>query len=135
MAEWDKQIFAINLIVGDLERSKTFFREVFGLAPLDEEEDLAIFRFKDTFVALRHDRAHQNAPAGEVLALAQQGVGQFAIVVEDVDAVHAELKEHGVTVISGPADRYWGMRTLTFADPGGYTWGIAQDLPSASDSS
>jgi uncharacterized glyoxalase superfamily protein PhnB len=47
----------------------------------------------------------------------------------------AELKEHGVTVISGPADRDWGMRTLTFADPGGYTWGIAQDLPSASGSS
>jgi lactoylglutathione lyase len=45
------------------------------------------------------------------------------------------LEEHGVTVISGPADRDWGMRTLTFADPGGYTWGIAQDLPSASGSS
>jgi hypothetical protein len=58
---------------------------------------LPIFRFKDTYVALRHDPAHQNAPAGEVLGLAERGVGQFAIVVEDVDAVRAELKEHGVT--------------------------------------
>ena len=49
MAEWEKQIFAINLIVGDLERSKEFYREVFGLTPLDEEEDMAIFRLKDTF--------------------------------------------------------------------------------------
>ena len=129
MAEWEKRIFAINLIVGDLERSKAFYREVFGLTPLDEEEDLAIFRLKDTFVALRHDPAHQNSPAGEVLGLAQKGVGQFAIVVEDVEAVRDELEEHGVTVISGPADRDWGMRTLTFVDPGGYTWGIAQDLP------
>ena len=128
MAEWEKQIFAINLIVGDLERSKTFYREVFGLLPLDEEEDFALFRFKDTFVALRHDPAHQ-APAGDVLDLAQKGVGQFSIVVEDVDAVGAELEKHGVTLISGPADRDWGMRTITFADPGGYTWGIAQDLP------
>jgi uncharacterized glyoxalase superfamily protein PhnB len=46
-----------------------------------------------------------------------------------VDAVAAELEEHGVTLISGPADRDWGMRTITFADPGGYTWGIAQYLP------
>jgi predicted enzyme related to lactoylglutathione lyase len=68
MAEWEKQIGAINLIVGDLERSKTFYREVFGLPPL-------------------HDR--------------------------------------------GPADRDWGMRTITFADPGGYIWEIAQDLPGA----
>jgi catechol 2,3-dioxygenase-like lactoylglutathione lyase family enzyme len=128
MAEWEKQIFAINLIVGDLERSKTFYREVFGLAPLDEEEDLAIFRLKDTFVALRQDPAHPTAPPDEELRLAQKGVGQFAIVVEDVDAVGSELEEHGVTVISGPADRDWGMRTLTFADPGGYIWGIAQDL-------
>src|SRR5260370_41961623 len=92
MADWEKQIFAINLIVGVLERSKTFYREVFGLAPLDEEEDLAIFRFKETYVALRHDPAHQAASADEVLRLAQKGVGQFAIVVEDVDAVHAELE-------------------------------------------
>jgi catechol 2,3-dioxygenase-like lactoylglutathione lyase family enzyme len=128
MAEWEKQIFAINLIVGDLERSKTFYREVFGLVPLDEEEDFALFRFKDTFVALRHDPAHQGPP-GEVLGLARKGVGQFSIVVEDVDAVGADLEEHGVTLISGPADRDWGMRTITFADPAGYTWGIAQDLP------
>jgi lactoylglutathione lyase len=124
MAEWEKQIFAINLIVGDLERSKAFYTEVFGLTPLDEWEGGAIFRFKDTFIALRHD-------ASDVVSLAEKGVGQFAIEVEDVDAVRAELEEHGVTVISGPADRDWGMRTLTFADPGGYTWGVAQDLPSA----
>lgn len=128
MAEWKKQIFAINLLVGDLERSKTFYREAFGLLPLDEENDFALFRLTDTFIALRHDPAHQ-AQARDVLGLAQKGVGQFAIVVDDVDAVAAELEGHGVTLISGPADRDWGMRTITFADPDGYTWGIAQDLP------
>jgi lactoylglutathione lyase len=128
VAEWKKQIFAINLIVGDIERSKTFYREAFGLLPLDEEKDFALFRFTDTFIALRQDPSHP-APAGDVLRLAQKGVGQFAVVVEDVDAVGAELQGHGVTVISGPADRDWGMRTITFADPDGYTWGIAQDLP------
>ena len=70
----------------------------------------------------RHD-------ASDAVSLAEHGVGQFAIEVEDVDAVRSELEEHGVTVISGPADRDWGMRTLTFADPDGYTLGIAQDLP------
>ena len=33
------------------------------------------------------------------------------------------------------ADRDWGMRTLTLADPGGYTWEITQELPSAPGSS
>jgi uncharacterized glyoxalase superfamily protein PhnB len=31
-----------------------------------------------------------------------------------------------VEIISGPADRDWGMRTITVADPAGYTWEIAQ---------
>jgi catechol 2,3-dioxygenase-like lactoylglutathione lyase family enzyme len=90
---------------------------------------LALFRLTDLYVALRQDPAHHATPSKEILALAHKGVGQFAIVVDDVDAVRAELDKHGVQVISGPADRYWGMRTLTFADPDGYTWGIAEDLP------
>jgi catechol 2,3-dioxygenase-like lactoylglutathione lyase family enzyme len=128
MAEWEKQINAMTLVVGDLERAKTFYREVFGLGPLDEEEDLAIFRFKNMFIALRKDPAHE-PPGREVLALARDGLGQFSIWVDDVDAVRAELDDHGVTLISGPTDRDWGMRTITFADPDGYIWQIAQDLP------
>jgi catechol 2,3-dioxygenase-like lactoylglutathione lyase family enzyme len=128
MAEWEKRIFAVNLVVGDLERSKRFYKDVFDLDPLDEEDDLLIYRFTDIFAALRLDPSHESAPPAEVLRLAETGSGQFSIVVPDVDAVHAELEEQGVTAISGPADRYWGMRTFTFADPDGYTWGIAQDL-------
>ena len=72
MAEWEKQITAMTLVVGDLERSKTFYREVFGLPPLDEEEDLAVFGFKNMYVALRKDPAHQ-PPGRDVLVLAQKG--------------------------------------------------------------
>lgn len=128
MADWDKRIMAINLIVGDLDRSKAFYRESFALTPEHEEDDVAVFRFKDTYVMLQRDPGHQDVPAREALALAEKGVGQYAIVVEDADAVRAELEGHGVTVISGPADRDWGMRTFTFADPGGYVWEIAQEL-------
>lgn len=128
MAEWEKQISAINLIVGDLERSKAFYREVFGLPPQHEDDDTAMFRFKSMYVFLQRGSAQQVAPTDEVLGLAETGVGQFVIIVNDVDAVRVELDEHGVAVISGPTDRDWGMRTLTFADPGGHTWEIAQEL-------
>jgi catechol 2,3-dioxygenase-like lactoylglutathione lyase family enzyme len=128
MAQWDKRLSAVNLIVGDLEGVKAFYGRVFGLTPLHEEDDLAVFRLGDTFFAMRHDPARPTAPSDDYVRLAEKGAGQFSIRVEDVDAVHAELAAHGVTFIDGPADRDWGMRTLTFADPGGYTWGIAQDL-------
>jgi catechol 2,3-dioxygenase-like lactoylglutathione lyase family enzyme len=129
VAEWAKQIGAINLIVGDLERAKAFYRDVFGLPLQHEDEDTAMFRFTDTYVFLQHGVAHQDGPSDDALGLAQKGVGQFVIFVDDVDAVGAALDQAQVATISGPADRAWGMRTLTFADPGGYTWEITQELP------
>jgi len=132
MTEWQKQIGAINLVVGDLERSKSFYQEIFGLPVQHEDEETAMFRFKDTYVFLQRGAAQQDGPSGDVLSLAEKGVGQFVIFVEDVDAVRAELDQHQVAVISGPTDRDWGMRTLTLADPGGYTWEITQELPSSS---
>ena len=101
MAEWKKQIGAINLIVGDLERSKAFYREVFGLSLQHEDEDTAMFRFTDTYVFLQRGAANQDGPSGDVLSLARKGVGQFVIFVDDVDAVRAELDQAQVATISG----------------------------------
>jgi catechol 2,3-dioxygenase-like lactoylglutathione lyase family enzyme len=135
VAEWKKQIGAINLIVGDLERSKAFYRDVFGLPLQHEDEDTAMFRFTHTYVFLQRGTAHRDGETGDALGLAEKGVGQFVIFVDDVDAVHEELRQAQVATISGPADRDWGMRTLTLADPGGYTWEITQELPGGPDPS
>lgn len=135
VAEWEKQIGAINLIVGDLERSKAFYQDVFGLPLQNEDEETAMFRFTDTYVFLQRGAANQDGVSRDALSLAQKGVGQFVIFVDDVDAVHVELDHAKVTPINGPADRDWGMRTLTLADPGGYTWEITQELPRAPSSS
>ena len=70
MAVWEKQIGAINLIVGDLERSSAFYRQVFGLPVQHEDEDTAMFRFKDTYVFLQRGPAHQDEPSGEAFKLA-----------------------------------------------------------------
>lgn len=129
MADWKKQIGAVNLIVGDLERSKAFYRDVFGLPVQFEDEDAVMFRLGDTYFFLQRGTAHQDGPSIDALSMAQKGVGQFVIFVDDVDAVRVELDQAQVATISGPADRDWGMRTLTLADPGGYTWEITQELP------
>ena len=128
MAEWKKQIGAVNLIVGDLERSKLFYRDVFGLPVEFEDDGAAMFRLGDMYFFLQRGTAHRDGPATDALSMAQKGVGQFVIFVDDVDAVRAELDRAQVAIISGPADRAWGMRTLTLADPGGYTWEITQEL-------
>lgn len=117
MPEWDKQIIAVNLIVADLDRSSAFYSKVFGMRPQHEDGQTVMFRFKGTYVFLHQVEGHDDTPVGEVLDLAKKGVGQFAIIVADVDAVRAELDHHQVALISGPTDRDWGMRTMTFPIP------------------
>lgn len=50
------------------------------------------------------------------------------IRIDDVDAVCVELNARGVTLLNGPMNRPWGVRTASFADPGGHIWEIAQQL-------
>ena len=130
MADWKREIGAMTLYVPDLDEAQKFYADAFGLAaqPLDEES--VMLRFEGVFVFL-HRVAAAARPLPEVLEEAGKGAGQFAIIVDDVDAACAEIAARGVQPLDGPADRDWGMRTATFATPGGYIWELAQELPSA----
>jgi catechol 2,3-dioxygenase-like lactoylglutathione lyase family enzyme len=128
MADWEKEIGAMTLFVPDLDRAREFYQESFGLDVQPMGDDTVMLRFKDMAVFLRAAAAARE-PLPEILEEALNGAGQFAIIVDDVDAVSAELSGRGVQLLSGPADRPWGMRTITFADPGGHIWEIAQELP------
>ena len=47
-----KSIDAITLFVEDLEQSKLFYQDVFGLPVLFEDENSAVFRFEITLINL-----------------------------------------------------------------------------------
>jgi catechol 2,3-dioxygenase-like lactoylglutathione lyase family enzyme len=128
MANWEKEIGAMTLFVPNLDRARDFYLQVFGLDAQPMGDDTAMLRFKDMAVFL-HEAATAQEPLPEVMDEARKGAGQFAIIVDDVNAVCSELAGRGVELLSGPADRPWGMRTVTLADPGGHIWEIAQEIP------
>jgi catechol 2,3-dioxygenase-like lactoylglutathione lyase family enzyme len=130
MADWKREIGAITLHVPDLGEAQKFYADAFGLDVQPLDDDSALIRFEGAFVFLARSLAAAQ-PVPEVLDQAQKGAGQFAIIVEDVDAVCAEIAGRGVRLLTGPADREWGMRTATFAAPGGHIWEIAQEIPAA----
>jgi catechol 2,3-dioxygenase-like lactoylglutathione lyase family enzyme len=129
MADWKREIGAMTLFVPDLGEARKFYADMFGLEARLLEDHVAILQFEGVYVFL-HQAGAPPQPQPEVLEEAAKGAGQFAIIVDDVDAVCAEIAERGVRPLTGPADRDWGMRTATFADPGGHIWEIAQDIPS-----
>jgi predicted enzyme related to lactoylglutathione lyase len=130
MAEWEKKVGGINLFVEDLDQVKRFYQDIFGMAPVHEDSDVAMFRLKNLMIFL-----NDAAGAGKLIAPAQPGPpgagprAEYVIIVDDIDAVCAEIQQKGVVLVNGPQDRPWGMRTAAFSDPAGNFWELAQEIP------
>ena len=130
MTASSKNIDAITLFVEDLERSKRFYQDVFGLPVHFEDPNSAVFKFQNTLInLLKISEAHNLIEPGVVAGPDSGSRFQFTIPVDDVDAACAELKARGVELLNGPIDRVWGVRTASFKDPGGHIWEFAQRLP------
>ncbi len=124
---WPKGIFAITLFTEDLELSKEFYQKIFGL-PIDfEDPNSAVFKFGDTLVNLLKITEADELIEPAKVANRESGTRfVFTIMVEDVDAMCADLVSRGVKLLNGPMDRPWGIRTASFTDPAGYIWEIAK---------
>jgi len=126
MMEWPGQISALTLFTEDLAATKAFYEKVFGLPVHFEDDDSVVFSFGNTLINLlkRTEAVGLISPA----PVASPDAGarmQLTITVEDVDATCAELLRRGVTLLNGPINRPWGIRTASFRDPGGHIWEIA----------
>ncbi len=126
VAAWPTAIGAITLFVEDVAAAREFYRHVFGLPVLFEDDDSAVFKFGATLVNLLTAAAARELIEPAVVAPRAGGSRlQLTIPVEDVDATCADLAKRGVALLNGPIDRPWGARTASFVDPGGHIWEIA----------
>jgi catechol 2,3-dioxygenase-like lactoylglutathione lyase family enzyme len=124
------RLFAITLFVEDLERSKDFYQNVFGLPLAFEDANSAVYELENTIInLLKVEAADTLIAPGTVASRVAGSRFQFTINVDDVDALARVLRERGVVLLNGPIDRPWGVRTACFADPAGHIWEIAQALP------
>ena len=129
-SEQPKRIGAITLFVEDLAEAKRFYQDVFELPVHFEDGNSAVFEFGDTLINLLDaSQAAALISPGAVAARSDGARAQFTVAVDDVDAVCAALSQRGVTLLNGPQDRPWGIRTASFTDPGGHIWEIAHNLP------
>jgi catechol 2,3-dioxygenase-like lactoylglutathione lyase family enzyme len=126
MSTWPSGIDAITLFVEDLDAAKQFYGEVFALPVKFEDDNSVVFDFGNTFINLLKTSAAPGLIEPASVASREAGSRlQFTIEVDDVDAMCAELAARGVTLLNGPMDRPWGVRTASFVDPGGHIWEIA----------
>ena len=125
-APWPGPIFAVTLFVEDLLAAKEFYARVFDLPIAYEDENSAVFKFGATMINLLNVTHAPDLVNPAQVAGQDAGVrAVFTLQVDDVDAMCRELAARGVVLLNGPMDRPWGIRTASFADPGGHIWEIA----------
>jgi catechol 2,3-dioxygenase-like lactoylglutathione lyase family enzyme len=130
-----RKVSAISLFVEDLQAAKSFYRDIFGVEVVFEDATSVCVKFDRLFVNLLHvSAAREQVEPADVAAREAGARFQLSIWVDDVDALCALLRERGAELLTGPADRAFGMRTATFTDPDGHSWEVAQELTPAHES-
>ena len=123
----DKGIAAITLFVSDLAVSKAFYSRAFALPVHFEDAESCVFDLRGTLVNLLARAAASELVDPKPVAVGPAPVGfVLTLSVDDVDAACAQLSERDVSLLNGPIDRPWGVRTASFEDPDGYVWELAR---------
>ncbi len=107
----------VAIPVADVDRAKSFYVEKVGF---EAEHDHQLGEIR--FVQLTPPGSACSIVIGDgVTEMAPGSVEGALLVVDDIDAVRAELAERGVE-ISEVQEMPWGARHAFFADPDGNGW-------------
>jgi len=110
------------LHVDDMSKALSFYRDTLGLPIRYAYETYVEFDLTPATLAL-----HQTEKPYD----STRGVGIF-LIVENVDALVAQLQQKGLAPIQPPADQDFGYRTAMYMDPFGNRIEFASSLPQAS---
>lgn len=116
----DMRLELINVPVSDVDRAKDFYVRAGFVADHDHAVSDEI-----RFVQLTPPGSKASISVGRGLSeMAPGSLEGLQVVVEDIEAAHADLSGRGIEV-SDVQDFPWG-RFVFFADPDGNRWAVQQ---------
>ena len=122
----EQRVSLITLGVADLERARRFYEDGLGWRRGNDHPEVVFYQIGGAVLALwgREALAKDSglADAG--------GFGGIALAYnartrEEVDAVLAEAKAAGGTILKPAEHAFWGGYSGYFADPDGHPWEVA----------
>jgi len=108
-----------EIVVRDIKRSTDFYRRL-GFSVLRDGGDFVELTWEDHRLFLAEPSAF---PESDRIGLPQRPpfpVANVRVMVPDVDHYWRVANEIGAAVIVPIADRYYGLRDFTIADPDGF---------------
>ena len=125
----DQRVSIIGIAVHDLDESRDFYNRVFGWTPIDAGEEeaasIAFYQLNGFQLSLYPLAAFNEEHDGEVTAPGGFSLAYNLNSTDEVDAVFARFREHGVTILKEPEQVFWGGYSGYIAGPSGEQWEIA----------
>lgn len=117
-----KTLYAVCLLVENLETSLSFYKDKLGLMINSQDEGYVDFKMGDTLLGLfKKDKAiamfsqrHMNSGGGAV----------YAYQVDNVETAAQELKAKEIEIFEGPKMTPWGQPVAYFKDFDNNIWEI-----------
>lgn len=125
------KISLVTLLVADLKRSISFYRDGLGFEMYNSRDDasvIAFFSLEGTWLALYPRARFAGEGVGEAGSAGDPPRFTLAHNVktkEEVDAVVRLATSAGAKVLKEPQEVFWGGYSGYIADPDGYLWEIA----------
>ncbi len=124
----NQYLHLVTLGVRDLAASRQFYAETLGWSPSPaSNEGITFFQAGGIVLALfpREALAEDALTSPEGSGFAGFTLAHNARSEAEVDAIIADLKAKGVTILKEPQKVFWGGYSSYFADPDGYVWEVA----------
>jgi catechol 2,3-dioxygenase-like lactoylglutathione lyase family enzyme len=107
-----------EIVVADIERSVCFYLDL-GFTLLRDGGDFVELGWEDHRLFLAELSAFHNT-AAEASPRPKFPRANVRVMVPNVDECWAKAKELGAEIVLPIADRYYGLRDFTIADPDGF---------------
>ena len=117
--------FALTLLTNNLEASKKFYGQTLQLDKVFEDEVSAVYRCGSTVINILEESAAADLVSPASIGDANGIRAVYTLKCQDIDGAANQLVAAGVKLLNGPVDRPWGVRTVSFQDPSGHTWELA----------
>lgn len=111
---------AAMLPVADMARACDFYVSALGFRKTFENGDPV------GFMILKRDAAELHLTLQPGHKAADFNVAHM--MVEDIDAVHAVIRAHGLRIVKGLRDKDYGLRAFVFEDPDGNRIDVGEPL-------
>lgn len=111
---------ATVLLVTNVQRAIDYYRDQLGftVAPYEAEPERYGYAERDgCHVHLAHSAGSSPHPNHEVVP---PDMFDAYFWVDDVEALHAELRDRDAVILQAPTDRFYGLREFRVRDPDGH---------------